>query len=109
MVRVVRAGRRVGRLLEEALDQRPLARLDHPELRRPRRRHPDRRHGDAGPGLDVLLQHLARVHPVDVVGAEHADVVGRSSPMMLRFWKMASAEPANHCRPRRIWAGTGVT
>src|SRR3712207_7086928 len=33
----------------------------------------DRRHGDAGAGLDVLAHHLARVHPVDVVGAEHAD------------------------------------
>ncbi len=27
------------------------------------------------PGGDVLLEHLARVHPVDVVGAEDADVV----------------------------------
>ena len=30
----------------------------------------------AAPALDVLLDHLARVHAVDVVGAEHDDVVG---------------------------------
>ena len=42
--------------------------------------------GDAGAGLHVLLDHLARVHAVDVVGAEHADDVGRSSVIRLRFW-----------------------
>ena len=31
--------------------------------------------GQRGAGLDVLLDHLGRVHPVDVVGAEDDDVV----------------------------------
>jgi hypothetical protein len=39
------------------------------------------RHADAGDsnpraGVDVLLDHLTRVHPVDVIGAEDTDVVG---------------------------------
>ena len=36
----------------------------------------DRRDGDAGADLEVVLDHLARVHVVDVIGAEHADDVG---------------------------------
>ena len=39
-------------------------------------RHPDAGDRDPGPALDVLGDHLARVHPVHVVGAEHRDVVG---------------------------------
>ena len=31
------------------------------------------------PLVDVLLDHLPRVHAVDVVGAEHDDVLGLSS------------------------------
>ena len=51
-------------------------RLDDPELLGLRQRDPDPGHGDAGAGRDVLLEHLAGVHAVDVVGAEDADVVG---------------------------------
>ena len=36
----------------------------------------DRRDGDAGPHLEVVLDHLAWIHAVDVVGAEHAHEVG---------------------------------
>ena len=36
------------------------------------RRHRDGGNGDPGHGVEVVLDHLARVHAVDVVGAEHA-------------------------------------
>ena len=36
----------------------------------------NRGHGDARTGLDVLLDHLREVHPVDVVSADHHDDVG---------------------------------
>ena len=41
-----------------------------------RERRADAGHRHAGARLDVLLDHLPRIHAVDVVGAEHADVVG---------------------------------
>ena len=37
--------------------------------------HADPGHGDAGAGVDMLLEHLAGIHAVDVVGPEDADVV----------------------------------
>jgi hypothetical protein len=40
-----------------------------------RQGRPQRRHRDRRTGLDVLVEHLARVHAVDVVGAEHRHVV----------------------------------
>ena len=61
------------------------------------------------PDCDVRLDHLPRVHAVDVVGAEHTDVFGRSSSIRFRFWKMASAEPSNQRVPSRICAGTLIT
>jgi len=33
-------------------------------------------HGHAGARCEVVVDHLARIHAVDVVGAEHADRVG---------------------------------
>ena len=64
-------------LLAKRLDRAPVgAGLDDPELIGLRERHPDRRHRHARPAVDVRLHHLPRVHPVDVVGAEHAHVVG---------------------------------
>ena len=37
--------------------------------------HGDRRHGHPGADLDVVIDHLLRVHAVDVVGTEHADEI----------------------------------
>ena len=72
-------GRGLGglRLLAEGGD--PLARrraLDHAGAARLGERHVQRRDRHAGAGRDVLADHLLGIHAVDVVGAEHADVVG---------------------------------
>ena len=65
----------VGRLLAERGDHPPVVGgLDDAELVGERDRLADRRHRHAGAGLDVLGHHLARVHAVDVVGAEDDDV-----------------------------------
>ena len=63
-------------LLLEGGDGRARPRLQDAEAGRLLHRHPDGADGHARPGGDVLLDHLAGVHPVDVVGAEDADVVG---------------------------------
>ena len=69
---------RIGRLLQEGAD--PVGRLrvdvDHAELVGQRDRLPDRRDRAAGAGLDVRLDHLGEVHPVDVVGADDDHDVG---------------------------------
>ena len=74
--------RRVGqpdgvlRLLAEGGDVAPVGRrLDHAELVGLLDRRAQRRDGHALAGGDVLLDHLARVHAVDVVGAEDDDVL----------------------------------
>ena len=36
--------------------------------------HPDGGNGDARAGLDVAVEHLPRIHAIDVVGAEDEDV-----------------------------------
>jgi hypothetical protein len=75
--RVVGETRGVRRLLAEGGDETAVVRgLDDSELVGQLDRLPDRGHGNARPGLDVLAHHLARVHPVDVVGAEDDDVAG---------------------------------
>ena len=68
----------VGRLLEEGADLGRLVGLDvdDAELVVIGDRLPDGSHGHAGAGLDVLLDHLGEVHPVDVVGADDDDDVG---------------------------------
>ena len=66
---------RVGRFLDETLDDRPLSGFDHTETTGLVRGHPYRRHRGRGPGFDVLDQHLAWVHAVDVVRAEHQYVL----------------------------------
>src|SRR3954451_17551558 len=74
-LRVVGQPRRVGRLLEKSVDAPAVTGLDDAEVARLPAGHPDAgdRHPDTG--LDVLAQHLPRVHPVDVVRAEHDDVL----------------------------------
>ena len=63
-------------LLDEPLDRAAVGSgLDHPELVGLLLGHPDPRDRDAGAGGDVLVDHLLRVHAVDVVGAEHHDVL----------------------------------
>jgi hypothetical protein len=52
---------------------RPL--FDDAELVGLRQRRAQRGHGHGRAGLDVLVEHLLRIHPVDVVGAEHRHVV----------------------------------
>ena len=67
----------VGRLLPKRRDAPPVTgRLDHPELSRLGDGHPDPGDGHAGAGGDVIGHHLPRIHPIDVVGAEHGHVVG---------------------------------
>ena len=63
-----------------------------------------------GAARDVLLDHLARVHAVDVVGAEHHDVVGlvvvdqvQATGRWRRPIRGTTAGPSRCC------AGTGVT
>jgi hypothetical protein len=63
-------------LLQELGDQPGLVGRDAAERLRLGARHADARHGDARAALDVRREHLARVHAVHVVGAEHHDVVG---------------------------------
>ena len=73
----VRQADRVGGLLQELPDARRLVGLDvdDAELVGHRDRLPDRRDRARGAGLDVLVDHLGEVHPVDVVGADdHHDV-----------------------------------
>ena len=75
---VGRVGQALGvlRLLPEGRDPAAVgARLDHAELVRLPDRRAQRGDRHAGAALDVLLDHLARVHAVDVVGAEHDHVV----------------------------------
>ncbi len=63
---------RIRRLLKEGVD-RPAVRTgaDHTELPTLHSGHTQPRDGHPGPVGQVLLDHLARIHPVDVVGAEH--------------------------------------
>ena len=65
----------LGDLLVEVEDLALLVDLDHPERRGLALGDRDRGDGDAGTRLEVVLDHLARVHAVDVIGAEHADEI----------------------------------
>jgi len=67
--------RRILRLLVEGEDAAGAIDLDDPEVDRLVPGHGDRRHRDTGPGGLVVVDHLARVHAVDVVGTEHAHQV----------------------------------
>ena len=90
---------------------RPSSRgLDDAELVGLLDRHADRRDGHARAGGDVLLDHLARVHAVDVVGAEDDDVLG---PLVVDQVEVLVDRVGRARRtsagPSRICAGTGVT
>ena len=78
LVRSVRQAHRVLRLLEERTDRGRRGRVDvdDAELVGHRDRLPDRGDGAAGPRLDVGVDHLREVHPVDVVGTDHDHDVG---------------------------------
>ena len=64
----------------------------------------------AAPDGDVLLDHLGRVHPIDVVGAEDDDVV---RPLVVDEVEAledgVGASRGTSAGPSRCWAGTGVT
>ena len=60
------------------------AHLDHAELVGQGDRLPDGGDRDAGAGGDVRLDHLAEVHPVDVVGADHDDDVRLLVPQQVQ-------------------------
>ena len=70
-------GRGVGDLLVERNDPAVVGDLDHAELGRFVLRHRNGRDRDASAALVVLVDHLTRVHPIDVIGTEHGDDVGR--------------------------------
>jgi hypothetical protein len=75
LVRGIRQAAGVGRLLPERRDPpAAVVDLDHPELVGHRQGLADGGDSHAGTGLDVLSDHLPRVHPVDVVRAEDDDV-----------------------------------
>ncbi len=74
--RVAQAGR-IGRLLQESDHPAVHIGLDNAEVAGLGAWLAQAGHGHPGAGLQVLVHHLARVHPVDVVRAEHRDVGGR--------------------------------
>ena len=91
---VGRAGR-VGGLFDERADASRLVGVDDTERARFGARHPDTRDRGTRAALDVELEHLLRVHPVDVVGTEHNDVVGVlvvDQVQRLQRWR-----PRNRC------------
>ena len=68
---------RVGRLLEELLDATGFrVGVDDAELGGEGEGLADAGHGGLRAGLDVRVEHLPEVHPVDVVGADHDHDVG---------------------------------
>ena len=73
---VARHGGRRGRLLVEGDDLALGVALDDAERLGLLVAHGDGGNGDARTAVQVVVHHLARVHPVDVVGAEHAHDVG---------------------------------
>ena len=76
-VRIVLHGGRVGRLLQESGDLvAGIVGVDDAERGGLVSRHPDGGDGRLGAGLDVVRDHLRRIHPVDVVGAENDQVLG---------------------------------
>jgi len=83
--------------------------LDDPELAALGGGDLDRGDRHPGPLADVLGQHLARVHPVEMVRSEDQDVVGLLIAQEVEVLVDRVADPENQRGPRRIWAGTGVT
>ena len=56
-------------------------------------RHRLRRDRDVGAGLDVRLDQLAEVHPVEVIAREDQVVVGVERAKWRAAWRTASAVP----------------
>jgi hypothetical protein len=117
LVGVPGPGRGIGRLLQEGLD--PVTVRTNPDDaerggRFPRYRDP--RHRDAGAEAEVSLDHLRRIHPVDVVGAEHrhqvrllaADEVQRLVDRVGRAGLPARAEPLLRRDRRHVVAQQAV-
>ena len=81
--------------------------FDDAELRRLAARHRDRGNRDAGADGDVVLDHLSRIHVVDVIGTEHADDVGtlvadQVEVLIDRVGRAAEPlRPATHLRGHR--------
>jgi hypothetical protein len=102
--------RRVGRLLRECLDRAPVrAGLDHPEGCCLQAQYGDGCDRDAGARGSMLIDHLHRVHPEHVAGAEHGHeirllVVDQVQRLVDRVRRAGLP-----VRPSRCWAGTGVT
>ena len=67
--------RRIGRLLEKIDDARRLVHVHDAEAGGFHARHLDAADGNVGAGIDVLRQHHAVVHLVDVIAGQDDDVV----------------------------------
>ena len=76
LIRRVRQPRRVGGFLQEILDAFVLAGINDAESTGLAAGYTDARDRTAESGIDVSIHHLLDVHPVDVVRAEHDDIVG---------------------------------
>jgi len=77
LVRVAGNGGRVRLLFVEADDAVVGCGLQRPEIRREAAVHRQRGHRHLGVLGHVVLDHVADVHAVDVVGTEHHHDVGR--------------------------------
>ena len=73
---VVRQTGRLDRLLEKLLDLVVGRGVDHAERAGLAPRHPDACHCAPEAAVDMRLEHLRDVHPIDVVRAEDHDIVG---------------------------------
>ena len=76
LIRRVRQPRRVGGFLQEIFDAFVLAGINDAESTGLAAGYTDARDRTAESGIDVSIHHLLDVHPVDVVRAEHDDIVG---------------------------------
>ena len=74
-IRVVRSWFWSSRLLVEGNDAVGVVCGNDPEGAGLRHRHPDAGHRDPCSRLQMLVNHLAGIHPVDVVGSEDEDMV----------------------------------
>src|SRR5436305_62105 len=71
---IVRPVWRLCRLIAKCVDAARVVGVDDAERRRSGAWNANAGDRDAGDGCDVLLDHLPRVHAIDVVGTEHDDI-----------------------------------